>query len=394
MQKWLFRSFMLLILLLAACTPRIYGIPQERWQTMTEQERIAAMEAYKARQEVLRQQREEQARLRAMEKKAQLAREAEDAHRRQLQVDAVYRGEGLYGDLLRVTLNGGMLKVYGAHKPFHPVSFKIAAGETKQVEIVSHRGRKTRMVVSYDGSNLVLDEKPSARRSMALRLPYEDSWERGVTYPNRFTKGPLEMRGVNVTVQIVGQPPRDHRGRRHRPHEAMSPTVRHPHRPEVNVVKKPVLQPKPEVAVIERHHRPQKPDVIVSKPKPDAAKPGKIVEHRPRPKEIMHRPPARIKVVFRKGRLKFKKHGYALFPQTVDLRDGQIRNIIIRSHKGNLKIQVSYRGGELLIDDTPGRGRKQTRLGFSPGWKNGQAYLIKTSENHLLEDLDLFVVSK
>ena len=118
MRKWMLHTVMLLTMLLAACTPRIYGVPQNRWETMSEQERIAAMDAYKARQEAVRQQREEQARLRAIEKRAQLEREAEEAHRRQLQIDAIYRGEGLYGDLLRVNLEGGKLQFYGDHKPY------------------------------------------------------------------------------------------------------------------------------------------------------------------------------------------------------------------------------------------------------------------------------------
>ena len=71
MKKWLLHTLMLLAVCMSACTPKIYGVPQDRWETMSEQERIAAMDAYKARQEVLRQQREEQARLRAMEKEAQ-----------------------------------------------------------------------------------------------------------------------------------------------------------------------------------------------------------------------------------------------------------------------------------------------------------------------------------
>ena len=89
-----------------------------------------------------------------------------------------------------------------------------------------------------------------------------------------------------------------------------------------------------------------------------------------------------------------KKHRDQLVPLTIDLRDGQIRNVIMRSRNGNLKIQVSYLGGELLIDDTPGNGRKGTRLGFVPGWKNGQNYVIESSGSRLLEDLDVFIVSQ
>ena len=377
MKQWFFGAILLLIMLLAACTPRIYGVPQERWETMSEQERIATMEAYQARQEVLRQQRQEQARLQAMEKQAQLAREAEEARRRQLQIDAIYRGEGLYGDLLRVNLEGGKLRIHGHHQPFHAVSFKIAAAEMKDIEIVSLNGQRTRMAVQYDGGNLLLDESPKSHRSTAIRLPYEDSWEVGATYTNRFTKGPLEMKGVNIAVQIVGNPPHDHHGRRHQPQAVV---VRPPaQKPQVIVIKKPEHHPKPDIAVVQRRPLPKNPDIAMVKPRPEGDKPV---------------PPNRIKVVFRKGFLRVKKHRYPLVPQTIDLRNGQIRNVIMRSRNGNLKIQVSYLGGELLIDDTPGNDRKGTRLGYIPGWKNGQSYVIESSGKRLLEDLNIFIVSR
>ena len=433
MHRWMLGFFMLLILFLSACTPRIYGVPEERWKTMSEQERIAAMEAYTARQEALRQRREEQARLRAIEKKAQLAREAEEARRRQRQVDAIYRGEGLYGDLLRVTLEGGMLQFYGAHKHFHPLSFKIAAGEIKDIEIVSLKGRKAHMTVQYDGSNLLLDESLGSHRSNALRLPYEDSWERGATYANNFAKGPLEMRGVNVTVQIVGHAPRDHRRRRHRPHETTAPSAakrpkpeakvnkrpaprpksevavvdkhHRPHetmpppsakrpKPEAKITKWPALRPKPEAAVVEKRHQPLNPDVIVIEPPPKANKPGTIIEFRPHKKDELYRLPDRIKVIFRQGRLKLNKRAYSLVPQTVVLRKGQVRTIIIRSQKGILKIQAGYLEGGLEIDDSPVQEKRPIRIGFIQSWKKGQSYLIKASANEQLEDIDLFIIAE
>ena len=371
MKKLMLHTVMLLTMLLAACTPRIYGVPQDRWETMSEQERIAAMDAYKARQEVLRQQREEQARLRAIEKKAQLAREAEEAHRRQLQIDAIYRGKGLYGDLLRVNLQGGKLQFYGDHKPYQPVAFRIAASETKEVEIVSNRGHRVRMAVFYDGSNLLLDERPHSNRLTALQLPYEDRWEAGATYEHVFSKGPLELRGVDVTVQIIGKPPRDHHARRHNP--------------KATAVRPPV-------------HKHRKPDAIMVKPQPAANKPVKTIAHRPAhtPKAAAHAtgPPSRIKVVFRKGNLKLKMHRDPLIPKSIVLKEGEVRNVVMRSRNGALEIQVSYMKGELLINDTPGRGKEHTRLGFKPGWKAGQSYSVRRSHNHLLEDLDIVVTAQ
>jgi hypothetical protein len=441
MKKWMLSFLMVVMMALAACTPRIYGVPEERWETMSEQERVAAMEAYKARQEALRQQREERARIRAMEKKAQLAREAEEARRRQIHVDAIYRGEGLYGELLRVTLKEGMLQFHGVHKPFHPVSFRIAAGEMKEIEIVSVQGRKARMTVFYDGSNLLLDETPKSRHSTAIRLPYEGSWESGATYPHLVAKGPLEIRGVDVTVRIIGNPPRDRNDHRHRHPEAMRPSARMPQRPAVVVVKQPVRQPSPGVIVIDQRPQINKPDVIVVQPGSEAGKPGAVIAHRlpekdagasrqpaevvvrgpvrhPEPEVVVvapepgvekhgkvktrgkHKrkvaaaPPARIKVAFREGRYMVKKRSYPLDPQTLDLSDGESRDIVMGGRNGKLKVRVSYINGELLIDDVPGKSRRSTRLGFVPGWNEGQGYAVAASGNGLLRDLDIVVLSQ
>ena len=82
MKKWLFAGLILFLIGLTGCTTTIYGVPQERWDTMGEQERVAAMEAYQARQAVLRQQREERARQLALERERQRAIEAEEARQR------------------------------------------------------------------------------------------------------------------------------------------------------------------------------------------------------------------------------------------------------------------------------------------------------------------------
>jgi hypothetical protein len=45
MKKWMSSIVMVLMMSLVACTPRIYGVPEDLWETMCESERIAAMEA-------------------------------------------------------------------------------------------------------------------------------------------------------------------------------------------------------------------------------------------------------------------------------------------------------------------------------------------------------------
>ncbi|HXV19743.1 MAG TPA: hypothetical protein VD811_01985 [Desulfuromonadales bacterium] len=381
MKKWLLTGLMLFLIGLIGCTPSIYGVPQERWDTMGEQERVAVMEAYQARQAVLQQQREERARQQAIEREHQRAIEAEEARQRQLQVDAVYRGKGVYGDLLRVTIQDGRLKFRGDHKPYQPVAFKIAAGETKKVEVVDLRGRTANLLASYDGSNLLLDDHPDARRSHAARLVYEDGWEEGKTYANLNARGPLELRGVTVTVQVLGEPPRDRRTGR---------------RPQVIVIQQPA--PKPENPQIilskEKEHRPQKPETVAVEAPPRHDKPEVVAREQPTyKKQRANVPPSRVKVTFNKGQIQIKGKSCPLTPQSIDLREGETRTIALQGPLGRVNVRVSYQGGEIAIDDHPGKGKADTRLSFSQEWRNGSTYRIKATESRFIEDLDISVLA-
>lgn len=401
MKKWLFTGLMLFLVGLTGCTATIYGVPQERWDTMGEQERVAAMEVYKARQAVLIQQRQERARQLALERERQRAVAAEEARQSQLRVDAVYRGEGVFGDLLRVTLRDGRLKFHGAHKPYQPVAFKIAAGEIKEVQVVDHKGRKATMVVSYDGSILLLDDTPGARRSRATRLVYEDMWEEGKTYSSLTAKGPLELRGVNVTVQVLGEPPRNRQAGR-RPQviviqqpapKVKSPKVvlvkekeQRPQRPEVVVVKEPLRRDRPEVIVHEPPRR-EKPEAVV-KVRPRSDKPAVIVKKQP-----ANSPPSQVKVTFNQGQLQVKGKRCPITPQTINLSEGQTRTIALQGSLGKVKVRVSYQGGEVTIDDHPGKGKSETRLSFRQEWQAGSTYRIEATKNRIVEDLDISVLS-
>lgn len=381
MKKWLFTVLMLLLIGLTGCTASIYGVPQERWDTMGEQERVAAIEAYQARQAVLLQQREERARQQAMERERQHAIEAEEARQRLLQVDAIYRGEGVYGDLLRVTIQDGRLKIFGSHRAYQPVAFKIAAGETKEVDVFDRKGRKTGMLASYDGSILLLDESPGAGRSRASRLVYEDVWAEGKTYSNLNAKGPLELRDVTVTVQVLGEPPRDRRAGR---------------RPQVIVIQQPAPKPGNSkfVVIDEKENRKQKPEAVVVREPPRQDKPEVIVvKEQPAPKQPTNSPPSRVKVTFHKGQIQINGKHCPITPQTIALREGQTLTVALQGQLGKVKVRVSYQGGELAIDDHPGNGKSDTRLSFNPEWQGGSTYRIRATESQLIEDLDISVLA-
>jgi len=431
MKTWIATCLALILLGLTGCTATIYGVPQERWESMGEQERVAAMEAYRARQAVLLQQRQERARQLALERERQQAIEAEEARQRQLRVDAIYRGEGVYGDLLRVRVEEGRLKLRGSHRAYQPVAFRIAVGETKQVEVVDLKGKKAALLASYDGSTLLLDEKPGDGRARGVRLPYEEAWEEGTTYTGLTAKGSMELRDVSVTVQVLGEPPRDRRAGR-RPQviiiqqpapEPENPRIviikegeQRPQRPETVIVKEAPRHDRPEIVppkpsrhdspkVAEPPARRDKPETVAKMP-PSPVKPAKIGNEPPRhekpetvgtkqppPKEPADTPPARVKVTFHSGNILVKGRPAPITPQSIELRNGEARTLVLQGAIGKVPVRVSYQGGEVAIDDRPGKGKTQTRLGFGPQWRKGSPYRIEATGNRLIEGLDVSVLA-
>jgi len=83
MNRWIMLVLALLLALLSACTPYVYGIPKPTWDTMSEPERLEAMRIYKERQIANRLAMEERARRNAIERAKQQARAAEAERLRQ-----------------------------------------------------------------------------------------------------------------------------------------------------------------------------------------------------------------------------------------------------------------------------------------------------------------------
>jgi hypothetical protein len=386
MKKWIFTSLALLLVGLTGCTATIYGVPQDRWNAMGEQERVAAMEAYRARQEALQHQREEQAQRQALERERQRAVEerqraieAQEARDRQMRLKAIYRGEGVYGDLLLVTLQEGRMKLHGSYESYRPVAFRIAAGDTREVQVVDLRGRKANMVVSYDGGTLLLDDNPGARRSRAAHLIFDDGWERGKTYPGLDGVGPLELRDVTVTIKVLGEPPRDRRAG---------------WRPQVVVIQKPGGHPENPPEIGEEDPHPRRPgNAVFGKDSPRDGKEKTAGRKTPPSKQPDVLPPAKVKITFAKGQILVKGKLCPLTPQSMDLREGETRTVALKGRLGKVKVRISYRKGEIAIEDQPGKGKSDTRLGFQQKWRDGFTYRLPATEGRIVEDLEISVLA-
>jgi uncharacterized phage infection (PIP) family protein YhgE len=194
----------LLLVLLSACTPMVYGVPQPTWERMSEPERIEAKDIYRQRQIARQRAAAERDRQRAIYREEQRRQQAIIAEKMRYRVEAIYRGEGNYGDLLRVRIENGMANFHGQVRQYSPVSFQIANGETKEILIATTKRRTVILTAYYDGATLYLDGNKNTRKSQMSRLHYDKRWSRGLTYANTYTNNKAKLKGAEITVEIVG----------------------------------------------------------------------------------------------------------------------------------------------------------------------------------------------
>ena len=196
-----------------ACTPRIFGIPQDQWVMMDAQERDNAKRAYQERQKILEQQRLEAEQRRREEAERQRLIAEQRAAEQRRHIEDIYAGRaGVYGDLVRVTVQGGSMDFGDKQRHYQPLTFRIANGENKAVTFArsGERSYATRIIsVVYRDGNLLFDVgKRESMQKYAKRLIYDSSWDRGRTYSNITLSGHSvsEARGINITVQVVPLP--------------------------------------------------------------------------------------------------------------------------------------------------------------------------------------------
>ncbi|RPH52422.1 MAG: hypothetical protein EHM85_02880 [Desulfobacteraceae bacterium] len=198
--------FCFIMLFISACTPTIYDIPVDQWNKLTEAQQQATIDGYNKRMRLREIERQKEAQRRAREEEIR----ALEAHRQeqlcQERVAAIYMGEaGQIGDLLRVTLQGGQMLIGNRHRQYQPISFKIANGETKKIEIINVEGRNydngEEMQVLYQDGTLIFDDDPYTRKP--FRIIYDHGWKSGKTYSPVSTESKLRLRNVQIFIEII-----------------------------------------------------------------------------------------------------------------------------------------------------------------------------------------------
>jgi len=197
------------LFLLSSCTPKIYGITEEQWATLSADEREQTIEHHQEMELLREQRRIEEAKIVAEQEKQQRL----EMEYRQAQAEQIYSGErGIRGDLLRVTIRGGELLINGRHRPFSPVSFRIVDGEQKTITF-SHPKKhhyQTDIIIEYFDGVLTFDYDRKQQYEYHYELVYEPKWRQGMHYRNvTFNKhSRSQARNIEIIVDAVALPRR------------------------------------------------------------------------------------------------------------------------------------------------------------------------------------------
>jgi hypothetical protein len=426
--------YLVLASILTGCTPYMYGVPQENWDRMSEAERIEAMRVYEREQTARRQAAEERARRLAMERErererqaelaAQRAREAERERARLAaleqarleRIESIHRGGGAYGELIRVRLQGGRMRFGDRHHRYEPVGFTIADGETMVIRFADRRGREAGLTVTYANGALTID---------GLRFPYERRWGRGTQYVNIGTVGPSALQGVDVLVEIRDRstrfdrelprlvaireeppvvvreqdrhempPATTARAREHhqppawQPQASATPVAQAPVPPPAQPILPQVVQNPPPQPV-----RQQTPPPARQQPSNQGTPSNPPPTARQREKDAGQAPRA-VTVSLLAAEQKVRGRNQRVEPVTVHLVEGESRDLAVKSGGETSTITVAYRGGEVAIQGTPGKGRDGIHLPFEKEWQGGKVYRFALKGKVMLDNVELKVAGE
>ncbi len=397
MKRW---KLACLCLLLSACTPYIYGVPQPTWDTMSPQERQETMRNYEERQRALQRAAEERARQMALERQ----RRAEEERRARERIAAIHAGEGRYGDLLRVSLRGGEARIGDRVYRFRPFSFMIADGEAVQIPVVGWQGRTGVLTASYADRLLSIDGEGRG----GAHFPFERRWDRGAFYSDTSADGPLPLRRVDLFVEVA-----DRDG--------------HAREPVMVLGEEEYRYEPPPPDYRDDHHRPEPPPVVTvpeRPPQPPATPGGGDGRQRPddgrqgggqrdrgrdtggrgqggndrRPPPVAERAPARVDLQFQPQVVMGAVRRPAAEPASFTLAEGESRNVVLISGNVRLPAVVSYRNGVVTVDAGHGPHPPQSRgvsvrLSFEKGWQRGKVYRVNAATGIGAMNVDLGIVS-
>lgn len=190
------KSTMITVLALAGaltgCVQYPMGLSKEQWDALPP----AQQADYQAKQYQINEDRRRQAEALQVEQAREAAQEAE-AER--VRIANAYSA-AQYGDIITVSIRGGIMSYRGKSYPCEPVGFDIVRGEAKDIEFrgaVNQNGMSKALVtrcrvrLSDDASSFYFNDNSAHR----LVFTNDGSWERGTTHH-------MGERGINNDLDV------------------------------------------------------------------------------------------------------------------------------------------------------------------------------------------------
>ena len=199
----------ILILCISACTPTIYGVSKDNWQSLSQSERKQAIEHYQKMEVLHEQRRIEEAKIATEQAKQQQL----EIKAREQQAKKIYAGQsGVQGDLLRVTIFEGEVLMNGKHRRYSPVSLRIADGEQKTV-LFHHpekRRYQTEIIITYYDGLLTFDDAQGREGNYSYPIAYIPKWRHGKQYSNISLnkRSHSEAKNINIVIDAIELPQR------------------------------------------------------------------------------------------------------------------------------------------------------------------------------------------
>jgi hypothetical protein len=201
MKRFSMIAVMALAGALTGCVQYPMGLSEAQWNALPP----AQQAEYQAKQYQINEERRRQAEALQAEQ-ARAAAQAAEAER--VRIANVYAA-AQYGDIITVSIRGGIIAYGGKSYPCEPVGFDIVKGEAKDIEfrgaVYQHGMAKAlvtrcRVRLSDDASTFYFNDT-SARR---IVMTNDGSWERGTTHHvgERGINNDLDVNMANMTITL------------------------------------------------------------------------------------------------------------------------------------------------------------------------------------------------
>jgi hypothetical protein len=168
----------LLVSVLGGCTHYHYGVREDDWRRMSEQERAEVIRIYQERRLHQERQRAAEAEIRAREMAA---------HRHH------------YPEIIYLNLSGGAFIISGQRYSFHQHVFQLRQGETRTLVLVSSHGRyphRIKIWVRYLDGKVMLGD---GRRYLHT-VAYRDGWHKGDHYKGIKLRGGVHLDDADLFI--------------------------------------------------------------------------------------------------------------------------------------------------------------------------------------------------